>query len=186
MGVFKDTSQEKSGLEAYSLCYLAALSVGRPQSWVQHGPQKVLIPIFKTCFALGRSGQLQTPPPTGTPEPLSPQHAPNLEISFHGKTKTLSLKKKWQEESCKTLMPNKVIKTSRALPFPKVYMNNKECSRVHRVLAGCEKGGFSKQHYPALGHQKTLRTAPLREYWPRTELPYRFLREVGRGKGWCP
>lgn len=72
------------------------------------------------------------------------------------------------------------------MPFPKVYMNNKECSRVHRVLWGPEKGGFSKQHDPALGHQQTPGTAPLREYWPRNELPYRFLREVGRGKGWCP
>lgn len=83
-------------------------------------------------------------------------------------------------------MPNKVIKTSRALPFPKVYMNNKECSRVHTVLAGSELGGFNKQHYPALGQQETPGAGPLREYWPRNELPYRFWRGAGRGKGWRP
>lgn len=52
-------------------------------------------------------------------------------------------------------------------------MNNKECSRVHTVLAGSEPGGLNKQHYPTLGHQKTPGAAPLREYWPRNELPER-------------
>lgn len=83
-------------------------------------------------------------------------------------------------------MPNKVIKTSQALPFPKVYMNNKECSRVHTVLAGSELGAFSKQRYPALGHQETPGAAPLREYLLGKELPCRFRRGAGRGKGCCP
>ena len=50
-------------------------------------------------------------------------------------------------------------------------MNNKECSRVHTVLAGSELVAFSKQHYLALGHQETPGAAPLREYLLRMQLP---------------
>jgi hypothetical protein len=75
-----------------------------------------------------------------------------------------------REESCKNFMPNKVIKTSRALPFLKVYMNNKECSRVHTILASSEQEGFSKQRYPSPGHQENPRATHFREYCPGKKL----------------
>lgn len=78
-------------------------------------------------------------------------------------------------------MPNKVIKTSRALPFLQVYMNNKECSRVHTILASSGQGRLTKQHYPSLRHQEKLRATHFREYWPGEELSYRFLRGQGAG-----
>lgn len=90
---------------------------------------------------------------------------------------------KREEESCKTFIPNKVIKTSWALPFPKVYMNNKERSRVHRVPVSSETRKVPQTALSSPGAPGNPRGCPFESMLVQKELPNRFLkgREEGRG-----